>query len=544
MADNELNNRLAGFDEPKADAPAAEVEATDSGASAPGFENAASTMDSVATFTETAIEDRRKKRAKQRRAQIVVAAVIGVVAAVYLGGIAWFSGHFLPHSEIGGYDISGMSVEEATALFDQASEDYKLAVSGQGLDFEVTSADTGLRIDSGKVAQKAIEQNAFWKWPVQYATNDVQDLTDVMQVTFDEKSFAKFVNKKVKKFNKKASDPTSATIAYDKKSDGFTIVPEELGTKLDKKSVLAKVQEAANQMETSVEIGEDELLRPDVLQDDERLAKAVDTANSYLGTDVTLVLGGMDWQQVDSKLISGWVTLGKDVVPTLDDQALRDWAGARVGEANTVGAHREFKTPRGDKVSVDGGSYGWQIDYEPFIAALKTAVDEHTVGTLDVPCVQTAASVPDKNGNDFGSRYIEANLSTQHAVFYDGKDVIWEADFISGSPDGEHNTPYGTYMINLKESPSTLVGEMMPVTVGKGKKATVEMKPEYETVVQYWMPFVGNAIGFHDATWQPYFGGSMYTDGYGSHGCVNLSYGDAEALFNIVEAGTPVIVHG
>ena len=45
------------------------------------------------------------------------------------------------------------------------------------------------------------------------------------------------------------------------------------------------------------------------------------------------------------------------------------------------------------------------------------------------------------------------------------------------------------------------------------------------------MPFVGNAIGFHDATWQPGFGGSMYMDGYGSHGCVNLSYGDAEALY-------------
>ena len=29
---------------------------------------------------------------------------------------------------------------------------------------------------------------------------------------------------------------------------------------------------------------------------------------------------------------------------------------------------------------------------------------------------------------------------------------------------------------------------------------------EYETQVTYWMPFNGG-IGFHDASWQPYFGG-------------------------------------
>ena len=43
---------------------------------------------------------------------------------------------------------------------------------------------------------------------------------------------------------------------------------------------------------------------------------------------------------------------------------------------------------------------------------------------------------------------------------------------------------------------------------------------KYESTVQYWMPFVGNVIGMHDADWQPYFGGTRYQDGGGSHGCV------------------------
>ena len=523
---------------PAQDAAATAVEA------APAMQDAASTVDSVAAFTESAIEERRQKRANTKRIQIGVAAVLGILLAIYLGGAAWFSGHFLPNTEIGSYDLSGMSADEASSMLDAASGDYALTVKGGGLDFEVTSEDTGLRIDSQKVTQKAIEENAFWTWPVHLAQSSTQDLTDAMQVTFDEGGFADFVSKKVKAVNKKATDPTPATIAYDKKAGAFSVVPEELGTKLDADAVVKKVEAAAFQMEANVEIGEDELLRPDLMAGDERLDKAVDTANGMLGADIQLVLGGKDWQEVGSDLIASWIKLGDDVTPTLNDDAIYKWVDKQTAAVNTVGAHREFTTPRGDAVSVEGGPYGWQVDYMPFFNALKDAVNNRTVGTLEVPCSSTGASLPDKNGVDFGSNYIDVNLSTQHAVYYKGKDVVWEADFISGSPDGEHNTPYGVYMVNAKESPSTLVGEMTPVTVGSGKNASVEYQPEYETVVQYWMPFVGNAIGFHDATWQPGFGGSMYMDGYGSHGCVNLSYGDAEALYAVVETGTPVISHG
>ena len=28
-------------------------------------------------------------------------------------------------------------------------------------------------------------------------------------------------------------------------------------------------------------------------------------------------------------------------------------------------------------------------------------------------------------------------------------------------------------------------------------------KYEWESEVQYWMPFVGNLVGLHDASWQP-----------------------------------------
>ena len=57
------------------------------------------------------------------------------------------------------------------------------------------------------------------------------------------------------------------------------------------------------------------------------------------------------------------------------------------------------------------------------------------------------------------------------------------------------------------------------------------------------MPFDGNAIGFHDATWQAAFGGTRYKSGFGSHGCVNLSYSKAQELYGIIQVGDVVIVH-
>ena len=64
---------------------------------------------------------------------------------------------------------------------------------------------------------------------------------------------------------------------------------------------------------------------------------------------------------------------------------------------------------------------------------------------------------------------------------------------------------------------------------------------EYETPVKYWMPFNGG-VGFHDASWQPTFGGSRYQTN-GSHGCVNMPPEMAGKLFELISAGTPVLVH-
>ena len=64
---------------------------------------------------------------------------------------------------------------------------------------------------------------------------------------------------------------------------------------------------------------------------------------------------------------------------------------------------------------------------------------------------------------------------------------------------------------------------------------------DYSAPVNYFMPFAYN-VGFHDAPWNPTFGGDYYIE-HGSHGCINMKPQDAENLYNLVEKGTPVVAY-
>ena len=182
-------------------------------------------------------------------------------------------------------------------------------------------------------------------------------------------------------------------------------------------------------------------------------------------------------------------------------------------------------------MTVAGGTYGWEIDSAALRTAVSDAVHAGTVGTLDIPVLQSGNGFSGLGSKDWGARYCDIDLSEQHVRFYDETGtLIWEAPCVSGTPNGAHNTPTGVFWLNQKASPSVLKGTNLD-----GSK--------YESAVRYWMPFVGNVIGLHDADWQAAFGGTLYQQGRGSHGCVNLPVGSAADLFGIIQSGDVVVCH-
>ena len=108
--------------------------------------------------------------------------------------------------------------------------------------------------------------------------------------------------------------------------------------------------------------------------------------------------------------------------------------------------------------------------------------------------------------------------------------VVWDAPCVTGDVAKGYATPAGIYSLTYKETDRILRGK---------KKA--DGSYEYESHVDYWMPFNGG-IGFHDADWRSKFGGTIYLYG-GSHGCINLPPDRAKLLYDYVYKGMPVICY-
>jgi len=285
-------------------------------------------------------------------------------------------------------------------------------------------------------------------------------------------------------------------------------------------------------MQPTLTLTEDDYLQPAVFQDDARLATALEKAQKVLTTNAVFTAHGTDVATLDGDTAAKWVRTDENVELALDEDQVNAWVEELVDKVDTVGSKRTWKREDGVKCTVEGGVYGWQADWLAVDEALHNAIEEGTSGRIEIPMQQEAAVYGGKNGRDWKS-YVDVDLSTQHATYYDDKGkVLWEADFVSGAPDGTHDTPQGVYFINNKESPSVLLGD----TTATGSR-------EYRTTVKYWMPWDGNSVGFHDAEWQDAFGGTRYTEGFGSHGCINLSVEDAGKLYKRVDIGTVVVCH-
>ena len=137
--------------------------------------------------------------------------------------------------------------------------------------------------------------------------------------------------------------------------------------------------------------------------------------------------------------------------------------------------------------------------------------------------------VADKN-DGLGDSYVEIDLTRQKVWVYVKGNLELETDCVTGCLEKGHETPTGIFSLTYKEKDRILRGKKMP-----------DGRYEYESHVDYWMPFNGG-IGLHDATWRKTFGGDIYVKN-GSHGCINLPYEAAEELYGIINYDMPIIVY-
>lgn len=472
----------------------------------------------------------RRKQGPAKVVAIMLGCLVGLLVVVYLGVGIYFNGRFMPNSTAGSLNLSLMTASDAEKAISDATADYALSLSGQGLDVKLTSADLGLDADASAIVDAMLSDMNPWLWPFQIGAQ--HDESAALAEGANGTGLADAVSAAVSKFNASATQPVNAAISYDSASASFVVLPESVGTALDANAVTQVAAKALSTLSKQAKITADQLAQPAVFSTDARLKAAAESANTMAGTNLTLTMNGTQVGAIDAKTIAPWITSDAEANATLDDAQLSAWVDTVVADCTTVGTKRTYTRPDGKSCSVSGGIYGWEVDRDALLSAVRSAVSAGSTQALEVPTTTHGDAFTGVGSQDWSARYLDIDLSEQHARFYDASGaLVWESDVITGIPDGEHDTPEGVYWMNRKESPSTLKGY-------SGDTQT------YETVVQYWMPFVGGAIGLHDADWQTSgFGGTLYKDGLGSHGCVNLPPEKAAELYALVEGGDAVVCH-
>ena len=503
--------------------------AADASFAAPSGDFSMSPVSGAAAFDQEA-----PKRSGARVALIVLGVIAALLLIVYIAGVVVFSGRFYPNTVMGALDVSMKPFSEASSMVAEAERDYELTVSGQGLDLVVSSAQGGMSVDSNAVVDSAKSDMNVWLWPAQVFGE--HDATGHLAATADASALGDVVRAAVQAFNDTATPSANAQVVFDADSGDYIVQKETYGDQLSEADVLSEVTGAIATMDSTLQLSDAAVAKPTVLSTDERLIEGAKQANSMAACDVELVASGTGTliTAVNSADISQWITFDENYDPVLDEAALSAWAQGLVGSLNTVGSERTYTRPDGKVVTVSGGTYGWAVDTATLEQTVKDAVANASTGTIEVACSQTGNGYT-APGQDWGA-YCDVDLSEQYARYYDAAgNVLWESGIVSGLPDGENDTPTGVYSLNNHQRNVSLKGPVDPET----------KKPKWDSPVSYWMPFVGNLVGLHDAPWQS---ASVFSDpsAYhwaGSHGCVNLPVDKAAQIYDIIQDGDPVIVH-
>lgn len=504
-------------------------------AAIPGTNNTVMLSADASTFqsaTDQLESGRERRRIVGKRIGIASLISIGALLAIYLAGVLFFSFHFMPHTYIGNVDVSLKDPAAVQADFDAKVQDYKFNVNGEGLKLSITSKDAGMEIDSEAMTSSISESQNPWTWPASFF--GTSDVTHALTEAVSASGLSDIVKDAVEEVNLTAYPPQNARVEFVEEEKRFGIIPEVQGSQLEFESVLEQIVLGAMNLATDVVVTEDALVKPTVYQDDKRLSDLSTSANSLIRANLTLVMKGINAAVIDAPQISKWVIVDNEsFASAINTEAMHDWAQTIADGFHTVGSTRTFTRHDGAVITVRGGDYGWSINTDLLADNITSAIQSGTVGTIDIPVLQSGHTFNGTGAQDWGNRYIDVDISEQHARFYDenGK-IIWESDVITGTPTAERATPQGVWDLNSKGMNVTLTGR---------DSKTGEIT--YESKVKYWMPFKGNSVGFHDATWQSGFGGSRYRNGAGSHGCVNLPYSKAESLYSLIRQGDVVVVH-
>ena len=128
----------------------------------------------------------------------------------------------------------------------------------------------------------------------------------------------------------------------------------------------------------------------------------------------------------------------------VDKDAVAAFVSGLAARYDTVGTVRNFLTATGTEVALTG-PYGWKIDVAGETAALISLLQ---AGPAAEPVEREpvyAATAASRTAPDWGTTYVEVDLTGQHVYMFKEGKLVWEAPCVTGNASKNYTTPAGIY---------------------------------------------------------------------------------------------------
>ncbi len=453
----------------------------------------------------------------------MIAVGILALAALYLCIAIFFTNRLLIRTSVNGEDCSVMTVHGVQAYLEDAVDEYVLQIQGRGgIEDSITGSDIDMEFHGVDSITGAIQEQNELLWIV--SIFEPEDVDANLDITYNRTKLERIIEKLNCTQKENQREPISATPVY---CDGSYLIQEEVeGCKIDAEKLMDALDACISQKVVNLDLEDaDCYVHPDYRQDSQEVLAAAEAMNQCLEADISYKVGKKQ-MHVETADIVSWISVDKHMKLEFDKEQMLAFAEKVADRFDTKGGDQKFVTPTGRKTVVVNGKKGRRVscvkEYKQLM--LDIAAGAYVVREPEVSQAETGV------GNyAWGKTYLEVDIVEQHMWYFEDDILVFESDVVTGSPG--RDTPIGMFEILEKLSPKVLTGYLP------------NGKLEYKTPVKFWARVTWSGIGFHDATWQPAFGGERYQQGYGSHGCINLPYQKMAELYEMISVGCPVIIH-
>lgn len=457
---------------------------------------------------------------------IGLAALLSLCLSMTVLADADSADRFPKGTDVNGVLVGGLTVDEAKSKVESSyAADYKLTIlEKEGKKETITGPEIGLSaVVPGGLQEILNGQNNTGR---QSGPSSGNSYTLPVQTAVDETA----LHGRILSLSCVNGDgivtTVDAHVSPYQADQPFTIIPEVQGNNVDSKKVEAAVREAVTAGRQELNLSDSGCyLSVQVTKEDGQLQNLCDTMNRCREMTITYTVGDQT-VALKGETICSWLTGTEGGQIQVKQEEASAFVASLAARFDTANSPRVLKTATGREVTLNG-SYGWILNQQAETAALIAMIQTGQSQTREPEFAQSAAS---HTAPDWGNTYVEIDMAGQHTYMFQDGQLVWDAPSVTGNVSKNHTTPEGIYTLSYKEKDRVLRGKKKP-----------DGTYEYESHVNYWMPFNGG-IGLHDANWRNKFGGTIYQKN-GSHGCINLPPSKTKALYDLVYKGIPVLCH-